>query len=243
MGTVHYSQASQLAASGRHLLKDMSNFFGARINTPQSVGVTHRLPTIDLSKRDISKFLRGCAESLGRVAGRTPLGTLISGVVLGWLGSALQRRLTRETSEWESVFDDDDEDDELDNAQMVDTGEESKMVLCVRTDLGMSKGKIAAQAGHATLGAYNKAKRMAPGLVRRWERDSQPKIALAIKGANQARDLEERARAASLPTYVVHDAGRTQIAAVSEKYKRGLEANTNICDTGELDCACNWTSA
>ena len=34
--------------------------------------------------------------------------------------------------------------------------EECKMVLVVRTDLGMQKGKIAAQCGHATLGALDK---------------------------------------------------------------------------------------
>ena len=31
-----------------------------------------------------------------------------------------------------------------------------KMVLCVRTDLKMTKGKIAAQCGHASLGMYMK---------------------------------------------------------------------------------------
>lgn len=37
--------------------------------------------------------------------------------------------------------------------QVVPT-EEYKMVLCVRTDLGMSVGKIASQCSHATLGIF-----------------------------------------------------------------------------------------
>ena len=35
------------------------------------------------------------------------------------------------------------------------------MMLAVRTDLGMTKGKIGAQCGHATLGAYNTTKKWA----------------------------------------------------------------------------------
>ena len=32
-----------------------------------------------------------------------------------------------------------------------------KMVLCVREDLKMGKGKIGAQCGHATMGGYKQA--------------------------------------------------------------------------------------
>ena len=40
--------------------------------------------------------------------------------------------------------------------------EEHKLVLVVRTDLGMGKGKIAAQCGHATLACYKRASRYMP---------------------------------------------------------------------------------
>ena len=36
-----------------------------------------------------------------------------------------------------------------------------KQVFVVRTDLGMTKGKIGAQVGHATLGAYHTTKKWA----------------------------------------------------------------------------------
>jgi hypothetical protein len=42
--------------------------------------------------------------------------------------------------------------------------EKHKMVLCVRTDLKMGKGKIAAQCGHAVLGSYKQALRKTPGI-------------------------------------------------------------------------------
>ncbi len=186
---------------------------------------------------DFKSFLREQSDSLRRMAGGSNLGTLVAGAVLGWVASALSRRFAPEGSEWETISDGDGDADGADDViEEYDTGEESKLILCVRTDLGMSKGKIAAQAGHATLGAYNTAKRKSPALVRRWERDAQPKIALAIKSAGEAKELERRARAASLPTYVVHDAGRTQIAAVSCEC-RNEQPFTDIYEIGELDGA------
>ena len=156
------------------------------------------------------KRVQAQADTLRSAASETPAIALVLGAALGWLASAVHRRLNPEI---ESNWSDDDDDE--DGQMIMDTGGECKLVLCVRTDLGMSRGKIAAQAGHATLGAYQKAKRMAPGMVRRWEQAAQPKIALAIRSAAQARELERAAKSASLPTYVVCDAGRTQVAAVS----------------------------
>lgn len=40
--------------------------------------------------------------------------------------------------------------------------EEHKMVLVVRTDLGMGKGKVAAQCGHASLACYKRALKHMP---------------------------------------------------------------------------------
>lgn len=40
------------------------------------------------------------------------------------------------------------------------------MVLLVRTDLKMGAGKVAAQVGHATLGAYKRAVKRDPASVK-----------------------------------------------------------------------------
>lgn len=111
------------------------------------------------------------------------------------------------------IDDDDDDDDEA--YGRAGGEEECKLVLCVRKDLKMSPGKTAAQAGHATLGAYKRAKRMNPGAVARWTAGAQPKIALAIRSEGEADRLERAARARGVPTYKVFDAGRTEIAAGS----------------------------
>ena len=44
-------------------------------------------------------------------------------------------------------------DDEEDTSDEDEEGEEHKLIMVVRSDLGMRKGKIAAQCGHATLAA------------------------------------------------------------------------------------------
>lgn len=44
------------------------------------------------------------------------------------------------------------------------SSEEHKMVLVVRSDLGMGKGKVAAQCGHATLACYKRARRIMPSV-------------------------------------------------------------------------------
>jgi PTH2 family peptidyl-tRNA hydrolase len=55
---------------------------------------------------------------------------------------------------------------------------EFKMVLVIRTDLGMSKGKVAAQCCHAAVGCYKKLSKTNPEILRHWERLGQAKITL-----------------------------------------------------------------
>lgn len=51
-----------------------------------------------------------------------------------------------------------------------------KMVMVVRTDLGMKKGKIAAQCSHAALGSYRIAMKNAPDILNQWEAAGEPKV-------------------------------------------------------------------
>ncbi|KAK1761128.1 peptidyl-tRNA hydrolase 2 [Echria macrotheca] len=102
-------------------------------------------------------------------------------------------------------------------------GEECKLVLVVRTDLGMTKGKIAAQCGHATLACYKTLVRAAQKdpesteakLLRQWERLGQAKIAVQIKGEQEMIELMRKARSLGVTAEVIQDAGRTQIEAGS----------------------------
>jgi peptidyl-tRNA hydrolase, PTH2 family len=85
------------------------------------------------------------------------------------------------------------------------------MVLVVRTDLGMGKGKIAAQVAHAAVTAALQERGTA--VFAAWSRAGQPKIVLKIGGETELAQLCAQAHAAGLPVHVVRDAGRTQITA------------------------------
>ena len=62
---------------------------------------------------------------------------------------------------------------------------ECKMVLVVRTDLKMGKGKAAAQCSHAAVGVYKSAKKSSPDALRSWERMGQPKIVTKVDTEEQ----------------------------------------------------------
>ncbi|XP_062226962.1 uncharacterized protein LOC133925129 isoform X1 [Phragmites australis] len=90
--------------------------------------------------------------------------------------------------------------------------EDFKMVLIVRNDLKMGKGKIAAQCSHATLGLFKKLQQRAPKSLRRWERCGQVKVVVKIESEEDMLVLQGRAKSLNLPTHITIDAGRTQIA-------------------------------
>ncbi|XP_064943989.1 uncharacterized protein LOC135650953 [Musa acuminata AAA Group] len=90
--------------------------------------------------------------------------------------------------------------------------EDFKMVLVVRNDLKMGKGKIAAQCSHATLGLYKKLLHKAPKALSRWEDCGQVKVVLKIESEEDLLVLQGRAKSLKLPTHITIDAGRTQIA-------------------------------
>ena len=90
-----------------------------------------------------------------------------------------------------------------------------KLILCVNNSLGMGKGKIAAQCGHGTLGAYKLALKYSPSAIDTWENEGQAKVAVKVDTEVEMAELQVKAMAAGLVTYLVEDAGRTQIAAGS----------------------------
>lgn len=88
---------------------------------------------------------------------------------------------------------------------------ELKMVLVVRNDLKMGKGKIGAQCGHAAVGAYQKAVRNMPHMVQRWEDSGCAKIAVKVESEAELMNILKAARERNINTCLVRDAGRTQI--------------------------------
>ncbi|OBZ83896.1 Peptidyl-tRNA hydrolase 2, mitochondrial [Choanephora cucurbitarum] len=109
--------------------------------------------------------------------------------------------------------DSDDELDALPDTQIdVEKYDNFKMTLIVRSDLGMTKGKIAAQCGHATLACYKAAKKSNPKLLRAWEYSGQAKVALKCDNEDKLYEFQAVALSLGLPAQVIQDAGRTQTA-------------------------------
>ncbi|KAK0356041.1 hypothetical protein LTR91_007520 [Friedmanniomyces endolithicus] len=123
-------------------------------------------------------------------------------------------------SEAESAAPSDEDEDVQDLGELksfANSAEECKLVLVVRTDLGMGKGKIAAQCGHATLACYKTLVRANPShpVLRQWERLGQAKVALKVDSEEDMLMLQAQAISLGLCAQVIHDAGRTQIASGS----------------------------
>lgn len=92
-----------------------------------------------------------------------------------------------------------------------------KMMLCIRMDLKMQKGKMCSQAGHATLGLYKKImkKKKCEKMLEAWENNGTKKIAAKLKDEAAMNLLISKATDAGIEFYTVQDAGRTQVAAGS----------------------------
>lgn len=83
-----------------------------------------------------------------------------------------------------------------------------KQVIVMRTDLKMGKGKIAAQACHASLNCYKKADKID---LKKWELNGQKKVVLKISSEEELMELYSLVKETSLPCSLITDAGHTQI--------------------------------
>ena len=86
-----------------------------------------------------------------------------------------------------------------------------KMVIVVRTDIKMSKGKMAAQAGHAAVSASDYAHKNRPEWWKPWIMEGQCKIAVKVNSEQEILELERKARNAGLPATLIVDRGLTEI--------------------------------
>ena len=105
-----------------------------------------------------------------------------------------------------------------------DGGEPAKMMLVINQEVyrdgkptKMRPGKVAAQCGHATLGCYLAAARSPAdspqfAALERWTRQGQMKITLKCPTVATMEELAAQAREAGIPSYLVRDAGHTQVS-------------------------------
>jgi PTH2 family peptidyl-tRNA hydrolase len=86
-----------------------------------------------------------------------------------------------------------------------------KQVIVVRTDIKMSKGKMAAQAGHAAVSSAEYARRNRPEWWSPWISEGQCKIAVKVSSEQEVQELERKARKANLPVALIVDRGLTEL--------------------------------
>jgi peptidyl-tRNA hydrolase, PTH2 family len=86
-----------------------------------------------------------------------------------------------------------------------------KQVIVARTDLGMGKGKLAAQVAHASLGSAEECRRRNPEWYEDWKQRGQAKVVVKASGEELLRELQKKARTLGLPNSLIQDAGLTQL--------------------------------
>ena len=106
-------------------------------------------------------------------------------------------------------------------------------VVLVRQDLNMSKGKIAAQVGHAVLACYRIATRLTPEYVKAWLFRAQAKITLKVDNEEQMNSIQAEARKAGIAccTIEVRMTRQGPMAPISANYKM-QQMSSGLLDAG-----------
>ncbi|KAK3912019.1 Peptidyl-tRNA hydrolase 2, mitochondrial [Frankliniella fusca] len=139
------------------------------------------------------------------------------GVVFGAFYMSQKSKTLGKPKKISSLDPDDDDDDYSEDSSDEEAGEDKdgkdiKLILVVRNDLKMGKGKVAAQCAHAAVQAYQQAKAFTPKTLRSWERNGQPKIVVKCDSEEELIELSKHSKSLKLTTSLIRDAGRTQIA-------------------------------
>lgn len=93
--------------------------------------------------------------------------------------------------------------------KMICMAGEYKQVIILRTDVGMKKGKMCAQASHASISSFLVAQRKDPSSIGNWL-DFQKKVCLKVESEKELLDLYNSVKK-ELPCALIKDAGRTQV--------------------------------
>ncbi|MEM0057012.1 MAG: peptidyl-tRNA hydrolase Pth2 [Candidatus Geothermarchaeota archaeon] len=86
-----------------------------------------------------------------------------------------------------------------------------KQVIIVRTDLKMSKGKIASQVAHASVSSFYETLKLKPEYAYEWLSQSQPKIVLKVNSLDELLKVKRKADELGAISVIIRDAGLTEI--------------------------------
>ena len=86
-----------------------------------------------------------------------------------------------------------------------------KQAIVARLDIKMGKGKLAAQAAHASISAAEEAMKKHEEWYREWKDEGQKKVVLKVQSEAELTELYRIAKGSRLPAAIVEDRGLTQL--------------------------------
>ena len=88
-----------------------------------------------------------------------------------------------------------------------------KQVIVIRTDLGMSRGKMVVQGAHAAVSAVMEARlrEVWKRWLDDWMMEGQKKVAVKVSSEEELLAVYREAREAGLPSSLIRDAGLTEL--------------------------------
>ena len=108
------------------------------------------------------------------------------------------------------------------------------MVICIRTDLNMSQGKMAAQSAHASLknvlsyiGKVGMDKVLLNLEFQEWTNTGHTKICLGIDSEDELMKIFNQAKNSGLLCELITDEGRTEFKNVSTKTCLAIGPNSS----------------
>jgi PTH2 family peptidyl-tRNA hydrolase len=87
------------------------------------------------------------------------------------------------------------------------------MCIVLRLDLGMSTGKLIAQAAHAAVGASELGKKENHKAWRNWRDEGAKKVALEAESLEELEELQSKADDLDIVNLLIQDAGHTEVPA------------------------------
>ena len=113
---------------------------------------------------------------------------------------------------------------------------EYKMVVVTRMDLNLSPGKLAAQVAHAAVACALETKKNKANWFKKWMVEGGKKAVVKVECEDDFYPLKEKAAQLDIVSYIVIDAGHTEIPSGTKTVLGIGPAPNNIIDqiTGNL---------